>query len=217
MLYLANKRFGISLLSKKNRNIAFLEEVMIDKETGEVLVKTPEGDIISYNFNSRIKSHIIEARADADNMNVYGNIYNIEFNNVSLPSTLLYNTEYVTTPIELATKCRKLLIHLDIDPITINTDDISYIRNNLLVDIKLELVFNDNTVSPEIVISKSINTLNTFVFDIYNIANYREVKNIRVTSFQFKDQRISYDDRNIDNSNDKIRTICNSIFFIIGT
>ena len=39
-------RFGVSLLSKDRFNDAYNEEVMIDKLTGEVLVKTALGDTI---------------------------------------------------------------------------------------------------------------------------------------------------------------------------
>lgn len=208
-------RFGISLLSKENLDIAYLEEVMIDKQTGEVLVKTPEGDTISYNFNTRLKSHIMDARNDANNLGVYGNIYAIEFDGVNLPCTMQYNNDYITDPIIVNGDCKKLMIHTDIDPIGINSTGISYNRHNILIECVIAVMYDDNTISDTIRIAMSNYSLNSHVIDIYNINSSKNVIGIQLQSFIIRNAPMDFDDSLIVNDT-TIRPICNSIFFVMG-
>lgn len=82
-------RFGISLLSKKNKDKAYPEEVMIDKDTGEIVVKTSdEGDVVSFNAMARRQQAIERMKLKSNNLNVFGNIYEIESNYNELPFKL---------------------------------------------------------------------------------------------------------------------------------
>ena len=73
-------RFGVSLLSKDRNRKAYNEELLVDKKTGELLVRTPEGDIVSFNSASR-KEHVLnEFRTRANNLGIYGDYYDIIFN-----------------------------------------------------------------------------------------------------------------------------------------
>ena len=103
-------RFGISLLSKDRFSDAYNEEVMIDKSSGEVLVKTPDGDVISYNYNSRLKSHIIEMKAIANNLSVYGDILNIEFDDIIAPFVMEYDKNYIINEINFNQKRKNACI-----------------------------------------------------------------------------------------------------------
>lgn len=87
MNYLQN-RYGISALSKKFKINAVPNEIMIDKETGEVQVKSPNGNIFSYNYISRLNAHIDTVKFNAYNADVYGKIYDIVIENKDLPMTV---------------------------------------------------------------------------------------------------------------------------------
>ena len=67
-------RFGISGLSKENVNEAFLEEILVDKMSGEMLIKTPNGDIVSFDYNNRLKTNLVNIKHTGDDLNIYGNI-----------------------------------------------------------------------------------------------------------------------------------------------
>lgn len=74
-------RWGWSALSKGRYNEAYKEEALVDKQTGEFMIKTKDiGDIISYNYLNRLNTHKQNVIKTAQDMRIYGNLYTIEFN-----------------------------------------------------------------------------------------------------------------------------------------
>lgn len=71
-------RWAVSLLSRNRSNDAYKEEVMIDKSTGEIAVKTNDKGIdgyASYDFMSRRSSTINTIRSITDSYGKYGEIW----------------------------------------------------------------------------------------------------------------------------------------------
>lgn len=219
---MASNRFGISLLSKKNRATAYKEELMVDKDTGEVLIKTPSGDTISYNYNSRLKSQISTIKSIANNVSVYGDIISIELDNLDAPSVMEYDLNYITTALDIPyAECKKILFNIDIDAITVHntTGSISHDRNNMLVEMELSLYYSDGTASDPVIISNSIYELNSKVFTLNDnslilLNSKKKVAGIRLSSFKIHNIIMNYSGEVVPNTS-TIRSIFNSLFAII--
>lgn len=217
---MADYRFGISLLSKDRFNEAFNEEVMIDKLTGEVLVKSPTGDVISYNYNSRLKSHITETKMIANNRAIYGDIISIEMDDVHAPFVMEFDKNYITNPIYIPYEnCKKILFNVDIDSITIVNDIISHDRNNMLIELELSLYYSDNTETNIATISFNMNEFNHKVLSlidnsVIDINDMKTVAGIKISSFKIKNVVMDYVGEIIIND-DNIRPIFNSLFAVI--
>lgn len=208
-------RFGISLLSKEKLEDAYLEELMVDKSTGEVLVKTPSGDTISYNYNSRVKSHLTETKTIANNVSVYGDIISIEMDNVNAPFTMTFGKNYLQNELPIIyPRCKKILFNADIDCITVNTQGISRDRNNISLELVMSVMFSDDSRSEPIVINGSINQFNQRVFNLADYADNENVSGIVITSFMAVDNLVDYSGNVINDSIIK-RPIFNSLFAVI--
>lgn len=84
-----NKRVGISYISdKENLDTIYNEEIIVDKVTGEVLVKTPTlGNVISYNYHTRFNNHIQKLISDSTLHGILrGVIVEITPDDMSLPT-----------------------------------------------------------------------------------------------------------------------------------
>ena len=66
--------FGMSALSRYNRDIAYNNEIMCEKNLGEMLVKSSTGDTISYNYFTRLSTSIDELTISSANFNKLGSI-----------------------------------------------------------------------------------------------------------------------------------------------
>ena len=213
------KRFGFSLLSKENHHIAYLEEVMIDKRSGEIVIKTPETDLISYDFNSRVKSHIIDIKTFANNVGAYGDICIVDFDNKTCPFIMDYDTNYIITPVDIPFVCSKIIIHSDIDPITINPDSLSYIRNNMQIEIELAYIFSDGTTSATATLKNTLHTMNHTVINLTNSrlipnSDGKEISGLQIRSLKLQNKLFDFHDNELTDSTAIVRAICNSVFIL---
>lgn len=76
-----NGRWGISLLSKNRFTESHKEELMIDKSTGELVIKDTYGNIISYDYSTRRNNIITKCINIAQSNNLMGGIYSIKGSN----------------------------------------------------------------------------------------------------------------------------------------
>lgn len=114
-------RFGLSALSKHNAEIALNEEIMVDKETGEFLIKSREGYTISFDALSRRKSLLDDVEHFNNIMNMDGNVYIIDLDHLHLPCNIPYDHQILDNPIVLKERdLNRLLFHFDIDEIIPN-------------------------------------------------------------------------------------------------
>lgn len=212
------KRFGFSFLSKYNNKIAYLEEMMVDKYTGDIAVKTPLGDSISFNYNAKFNEHMKSARRDASDLGVFGNVYNIPFSNRDMPLALsresanLYETVYIRGNI------KQFIMHADIDSIKVNIDSFSMERYYGIATFGFKVYYDDNTISP--VIMKNINTIdmNTTVFDLDSNNDFAEldtskgIVGIEITQFDITG---NIDAKKSTANNIEVRHILHSLFIIV--
>lgn len=115
-------RFGISALSKRNKDIAVNGEMMLDKETGEVLVKSQtDGFVISFDALARTKSMLEDADHMNQMMNMKGKVYLLDLDHLHLPLTVEYDQNLLDNTILLKEgNLERMLFHIDLDEIVPN-------------------------------------------------------------------------------------------------
>lgn len=157
-------RFGISALSRKFKNNALPTEIMVHKKTGQICIKTTEGDTISYDSMSRFNAHINDLTDLSINLNLFGKMQSITFDNIELPEIINFGQNLFDTPLLIkANNFKKLLVSVDMDSIEISA-------NNFLVEQEpnctLVLQFKKDEETHEITITKSLNSFNKNVIDV---------------------------------------------------
>lgn len=160
-------RFGISALSRKFKNNALPTEIMIHKKTGQICVKTTEGDTISYDSLSRFNSHIKYLTDLSINLNFFGVMQSITFDNIELPEVIEFNQNLFDEPLLIkSNNFKKLLISIDMDSIEISS-------NNFLIEHEpnctLVLKFKKDEDEQLITITKPLSVFNK---NIVNINEY---------------------------------------------
>lgn len=141
-----NKRVGISYISdKSNLSDLYNEEILIDKLTGEVYVKTPKGNVISFNYLTRRNTHLYTLMS-----NTYAHamlkslIMEITPDNMSYPATNgILNTNLIgDSPIALGQGCFKTMISIDLDCVdTISGEVCNNTRLDMPVSYEIRSVY----------------------------------------------------------------------------
>lgn len=193
-------RYGISLLSKNRYAEAYNEELMIDKSTGEILVKTTTGDVISYDYNSRVNNAIRNLRANALELGVFGTIGSITFDN-QYPFVVSANTNYMAAPLTINTSNMRILFHIDMDSVKINSNGFSNERG---VDVEPNVTIECNfvhldDVETRVGYTKKVSEWNKFVLDPESI---NAIKAIQITKFQLEEDT-------------GVRNILNGLYIVI--
>ena len=107
-------RFGLSALSKKNYKHAEAEEIMVEKDTGEFLIKSPDGYTVSYEALSREKSSIDTFTLLNYSLNMSGKMYKVNLDNLYLPESVEYERNVIDNEVMLKQKgMKRLLFHID--------------------------------------------------------------------------------------------------------
>jgi hypothetical protein len=150
-------RFGVSFLSKSRKSEAVAEEVMINKETGEILLKGADGAFLSYNKFSRDNFFIDSFTQLAYSLNLLGKLYSI-VPMTELPMKITENVNLLDASAILTdnTKIEKLLIGLDVDNLKIAlSGECSINTNSPLIDMSIVLADNA-TLSTQYTINTSL-------------------------------------------------------------
>lgn len=136
-------RFAISLLSKARKNEALNDEVLIDKSTGEILFRNIDGKFISYDNFNRSNLHINNLTLMAQSMNLIGVIYSVEPDGLELPSSIVENTNLLSSDETLSVdKINKLLLSVDLDNIVYDVDDSKLNVNDPMVEVTIQFAYN---------------------------------------------------------------------------
>lgn len=212
------KRFGFSLLSKSNNKIAYPEEVMVDKLTGDFAIKTPLGDTISYNYNTKLNEHMKSARQDANSLSIYGNIYNIPFSNRVMPLSMTKDSANLYESVYIRGNIKRFVLHADIDSVKINVDEFSMDRYYGIATFGIKIHYDDNSISE--VLLKNVNTIdmNDTIFDLSTTNDYtnldtsKGILGIEITQFDITGNT---DAKKNPMNAIEVRHILNSLFIIV--
>jgi len=136
--------FGISALSKFNRGMAYRNEIMCDKETGEFLVKTPDGDTISYNYFNRLRNCVEMLTLVTEMHCIHGDIYSIDPLNVDLPAVV--NETIDIDGQHTSPGAKGIIVTIDMSAIETVANTVSQnIIDGITVEYTLALGYSDNT------------------------------------------------------------------------
>lgn len=136
-------RFAISLLSKMRKSEALNDEVLIDKETGEVLFRDNNGKFISYDKFNRINQHINDVTLLAQSMNLIGDIYSVEHGGLTLPASVTENTNLLSSDETLSVDMvNSILLSLDLDCIVFDVDEAMLKINDPIVEVTIQFAHN---------------------------------------------------------------------------
>lgn len=131
-------RFGLSALSRVYKEYALPEEIMLHKETGEYLIKTKSGDVISFDMLSRLNEHINHTTMMSLNLGISGDLYQIEFDDIELPEIITENVNLLSSPMTIVESgLKKLYLSVDCDAIVrSDTDKIDVNEPVITLDFK---------------------------------------------------------------------------------
>lgn len=118
---MSNHRFAITGLSRENKANAYNEEILIEKNTGQFLIKNKAGQIISYDSLARLNEHINKMTYNAENVGIKGSLNEIELDHLELPYFVENNIDLIkSNTFVVATKARnvKLLLSVDLEKLT---------------------------------------------------------------------------------------------------
>lgn len=178
------QRFAISGLSKNRSDEAVNEEILLDKHTGEFLIKNKDGVVISTDYFSRRSSTMNNVTMIADKSNIGGDLYEIDIDDIYLPAKLDYNINILNGDITLSNDIRKILLYLDVDEY-VNIDN-KAVPENVSGKAKVEIEIGmDDGVTNTMSIIKDINVLNNFVINLKDTVVNKVVTSLKIKSIVF--------------------------------
>lgn len=177
-------RFAISALSKEFHDQSLNEEIMVDKNTGEFLLKSKRGTVISYDAISRRRSTITDATECATTQNMMGNMYELALEEYNLPAIVPYDDNILANSISLKQNLQKVLFYIDIDEII--EGELGQVSE---VDPKVEITLRCGTGSTfeEITVEKSLNVFNNTMINVSDLVERPDSKySVVLSSIKFK-------------------------------
>lgn len=192
-------RYGISALDKKRSPEAVPYEIMCDFDTGEIVIKGPDGRVISFNKNVRLKQELDSFRDRCICQNIKGDIIELIPNNIlNLPYGISENTIVIDEHVELSTACKKVFISVDIDTIEFTKKVTSTNPANGRVTIEdCNFEFNSKEVLCDLTLSINginktfslpLKKMNTKVFCVSKLVNTKENVSIVLEDIKFRRQ-----------------------------
>lgn len=170
------QRFAISALSKERKSEALNEEILVGKYTGEFFIKTKDGVVISTDILNRLKSSTESAIKCAVCAGLAGEVFHIDFENLTLPTHIDYSTNIIENePIELPNTVRKVLLNIDYDEYDILNDTAKPVHTNAIVKANLEITLTNGTVN-NVEVNKSIKSINGFVIELGELSSVNSIK-----------------------------------------
>lgn len=158
------ERFAVSALSKQRAQEARNEEIVVDKYTGEFLLKTKDGVLLSADTLSRRKASIENALRYVDKTGIGGTLFQIDIEDVQLPSQMDYDMNILDSFIEIEPKYKRILFNLDIDEYVINGG--TGVPTNAECYVEVYLTCTKDGVNSDIIFTKPISLINKFVLHL---------------------------------------------------
>jgi hypothetical protein len=171
------QRFAISALSIERKEEALNEEILIDKFTGEFYVKSKDGVVISTDILNREKASTNEALHIAELMGMTGELYKIEFDNLSLPKHVDFDVNILQDePIVVPVNTKSFLLNIDLDEYEVVDGVSNIIHGNEIVTVRIEVVDSGENY----IIKKEIN-INNLNYNIFSLENFENLTSIKLT------------------------------------
>lgn len=180
-------RYGISAISKKYKSKAVPQEIMIDKDSGEIQIRIVDGTVVSYNYLSRLNAHVDTFVFNSYNADLYGKVYELEIGNLDLPCKVEKEVNLLDSPLELtADDFKAFMISIDVD--AIEPDTLISKLDLGEVPIEIEIEYTVNTAKSVIKLSEflyKINRMKIYKTDLNANATKPTIKSIKIGNNEF--------------------------------
>lgn len=196
------RRFVLSFFKKDKYNEAFKEEMLCDELTGEILIRTKDGDIVSYDSLSRYNHHVESFDSLMNAYGVKGSMYKITPGTKILPSAIENTNNMLDEPVYIEGNVNKLVISLDTDTVRTNAALTTDIEPYVSASVGCRVVVGDDETSQTI--DMNINISNEEIININNIVGYVNVLGVYIDSI------------NIADIPDDVRVIIHSILLAVA-
>ena len=188
-------RFGISTLSLKNKEEALNEELMSIKELGIQYMKTPEGDIISFDKMAREKAHSQHVINYMMSLGMYGKVSMLQFP-YNTPKIIEYGEDLagdngILLTLSNQDKPKKIYLSLDIESLSFaDKEETVVIENQPIVHCVIHRV-DDRMVSLEkFTIDRELNEFNNNT--IY-VGEYMPSHNLMISELSISENPLNKD------------------------
>ncbi len=171
------QRFAVSGLSKERYDEAVAEEILVDKKTGEFLLNTLDEVLISNDSLSRFKASFDNAVWMAKQVGLCGNIYQVEIDDIDMPSEIPYNTNILNEPIVIASVNKKILFNFDLNEYIVQDAKAITLNNECTVTVDIKQGGKNKTVK------LSLSDMNSSIIDLTNFSSGE----IHVKSIKFNE------------------------------
>lgn len=154
------QRFAVSGLSKQRYAEAVKEEMLMEKYTGEFLIKNKDGVIVSADTVNRSAAAFANAVLTAEQTGICGDIYLLEVDNVVAPNIVQYDVNLLAEPLTLDEGIGRVLFNFDVS-------EYKYVDNltqQLEKESSVEVVIKSGEEKSIVKVLK-INEMNKWVFD----------------------------------------------------
>ena len=158
------QRFAVSGLSKERYDEAVAEEILVDKNTGEFLLNTLDEVLISNDSLGRFKASFDNAVWMAKQVGLCGNIYQVEIDDIEMPSEIPYNTNILNEDIVIDAENKKILFNFDLNEYIVQDAKAITLNNECTVTIDIEQGGKTKNVK------LSLSNMNTSIINLTNFS-----------------------------------------------
>lgn len=158
------QRFAVSGLSKERYDEAVAEEILVDKNTGEFLLNTLDEVLISNDSLGRFKASFDNAVWMAKQVGLCGNIYQVEIDDIEMPSEIPYNTNILNEDIVIDAENKKILFNFDLNEYIVQDAKAIALNNECTVTIDIEQGGKTKNVK------LSLSNMNTSIINLTNFS-----------------------------------------------
>jgi hypothetical protein len=210
---MSSNRYAVSLLDKSRKSEAIDQEVLINKLTGEILVKSAAGIFISYNKIAKFDAHIKDVTTLCHGLNFLGNMYELEFDNIDLPNVVEEDINLLSGATTFsADVLTKILISVDLDSLRIDAGEAKRLDTQPTITIDMTLATNitDGGITYGIVRTLPLDSSNITIFNV----DYPEADPGDVVDYTATINSI-YITRDPSNASDTLRFVLNSVLIVL--
>lgn len=160
-------RFAISAFSRKYKSLAVAEELLVHKDTGQMLIKTATGDVVSFDSLSRHKMHIDDVTSRATNLGITGELFSVDLGTIELPEVMLDSVNFLDASLLLQlANAQKVLISIDLDYINLTDyETIAEYEPNVTLNINLRKTVGQTITNNPFIITDKLSVINNKVID----------------------------------------------------
>lgn len=210
-------RFGVSGLRREDKDNAVNEEMLIQKDTGQFLIKSMDGEIISADSLNRLSQHINDVRSRSEILGTTGVLNVMEFDDLELPNVVTENMNLLgSDTLLIDTKLNtKILFSSDHDYLDVSTLDAIISSNPTNVELVFDITNTVDNITVSVTLDQTVEKLNNTIIAPNKFSEFIGVPEDQYANFNVKLKSLSFKGNPV-NASKKMKTILHSILVLIN-